>query len=302
MASSLQATFRKYNHVCDYARVGQFLIRTYRTAGDHINWLQPRWEYMHYHPLIQGVDLNAIGIWETLGEIVGVVHPEHGMGTAYFEIDPHFGALRAEMLEYAEAHVSALNNGMRRLRIYLNDRDGDFQRIALQMKYAKTGGADPMSRFVIPAPFPPISLRPGFRLKSLADDNDLHKVDRVLWRGFDHGAEPPADGIKDREFMQSAPTFRKDLHTVVEAPGGNFGSYCGMWYEPVHKIAYVEPVATDPDYRRLGLGSAAVLEGIRRCGAEGAEVAYVGSVKPFYLSMGFRQIYNCSLWQREWAE
>lgn len=44
---------------------------------------------------------------------------------------------------------------------------------------------------------------------------------------------------------------------------------------------YVEPVATDPDYRRMDLGKAAVLEGIRRCGELGAEVAYVGSVKDF---------------------
>ena len=64
---------------------------------------------------------------------------------------------------------------------------------------------------------------------------------------------------------------------VVEAPDGRFVSYCGMWYEPVHSIAYVEPVATDPDYRRMGLGRAAVMEGIRRCGALGATEAWVGS-------------------------
>ena len=73
-----------------------------------------------------------------------------------------------------------------------------------------------------------------------------------------------------------------------------------MWYEPVHRIAYVEPVATDPDYRRMGLGSAAVLEGIRRCGEEGATAAYVGTSRPFYQSLGFRQVYSCSAWQREW--
>ncbi len=99
--------------------------------------------------------------------------------------------------------------------------------------------------------------------------------------------------------MQSAPNYKKDLNVVVEAPDGNFASYCGMWYEPVHKIAMVEPVCTDPDYRRMGLGNTAVLEGIRRCGVLGATVAYVGSTQPIYLSMGFREIYNCSVWRRE---
>ena len=138
-------------------------------------------------------------------------------------------------------------------------------------------------------------------MKSLAEDNDLRKLGRALWRGFNHGDEPPDDGIEDRKFMQSAPNYRKDLNIVVEAPDGNFVSYCGMWYEPEHSIAYVEPVATDPDYRRMGLASAAVLEGIRRCGEQGATVACVGTTKPLYLSLGFRPAYSSSVWQREWT-
>ena len=88
---------------------------------------------------------------------------------------------------------------------------------------------------------------------------------------------------------------------VVEAPDGSFVSYCGMWYEPVHRIAYVEPVATDPAYRRMGLASAAILEGIRRCGELGATVACVGAIRPIYQSIGFRQVYNGSAWRRAWS-
>lgn len=297
----MKTTSRHYNHETDYEKVGRLLVRTYRTTGGHINWLRPRWEYMHYHSLIREVDLNASGVWEAHGEIVGVVHPEHDMGTAYFEIDPEHGTLKGEMLRYAEEHLSTLSDGVRRLRAYINDQDDDFQSVALEMAYMKGDGCEPVSHFAIPDPFPPIPLPAGFRLKSLAEDNDLRKVDRVLWRGFNHGDEPPRDGIRDREFMQSAPNFRKDLNIVVEAPDGNFVSYCGMWYESVHAFAYVEPVATDPDYRRMGLGSAAVLEGVRRCGAMGTKVACVGTAKPFYLSLGFRQVYNRSVWQREWT-
>ena len=93
--SRLKPTVRPYNHTADYEKINRFLVRTYRTTGGHINWLQPRWEYMHYHPHIRGVDLNSIGVWVAHGEIVGVVHPELRMGTAYFEIDPEYEALRA---------------------------------------------------------------------------------------------------------------------------------------------------------------------------------------------------------------
>lgn len=66
------------------------------------------------------------------------------------------------------------------------------------------------------------------------------------------------------------------------------------------EYAYSEPVATDPDYRRMGLGQAAVLEGLRRCGEQGAIVAYVESTQAFYQSMGFQKIYSQSKWTREW--
>jgi predicted N-acetyltransferase YhbS len=297
----MQVTVRHYDRAADYDRVGRFLVRTYRTAGEHINWLQPRWEYMHFHPLIRGVDLTTIGIWEANGEIVGAVHPEDPSGLVFFEIDPEYGALKDEMLTYAEENLSARVDGERQLRVLFNDADDDFHRTASARGYAKGEGGEPTSTFAIPSPFPAIVLPPSFRLLSLADDNDLGKVNRVLWRGFNHGDEPPDDGLQERQFMQSAPNYRKDLNIVVAAPDGKFVSYCGMWYEPVHRIAMVEPVATDPDYRRLGLGSAAVLEGIRRCGELGATVAYVGSTLPIYLSVGFRLLYRCSVWQREWT-
>ena len=302
----MQTTARCYDHDSDYDNVGDFLVRTYSTTGAHINWLQPRWEYMHYHPYIERVDLNSIGVWEDHGEIAGVIHPEHHMGTAYFQIDPDYAALKPEMLAYADKHLSAAKDGRKGLNVYINDRDDALQAVAAEMGYRKQGidhamhaGFEAMSHFLIPDPFPAIKVPNGFRLKSLAEDNDLRKLTRVIFRGFNHGNEPPDDGIEERRFMQLAPNYQKDLNIVVEAPDGGFVSYCGMWYEPVHRIAYVEPVCTDPDHRHMRLASTAVLEGIRRCGEQGATVAYVGAIRPIYLSIGFRQIYTCSAWRRE---
>ena len=291
---------RAYRHESDYERVGRFLVRTYRTEGNHINWLQPRWEYMHFHPLVREVDLSPIGIWELAGDVIGVVHPEHCMGTVYFEVDPAQADLKKEMLEYAEEHLAVAKDGVRTLRIFIQDPDSDFQRLAATMGYEKAGGGEEMTRLQIPDPFPEVTLPRGFHLKSLADDNDLWKVHSVLWRGFNHEGEPPGDGVAEREFMQSAPNFRNELNIVVESPDGRFASYCGMWYEPTHRIAYVEPVATDPDFRRMGLGKAAVMEGIRRCGEEGATIACVGSDLPIYLAIGFKLMYKQSIWHRTW--
>ncbi len=99
--------------------------------------------------------------------------------------------------------------------------------------------------------------------------------------------------------MQSGPHFRRDLTIVVEAPGGDFVAFAGTWFEPANKLAYVEPVATDPDYRRMGLGRAAVLEGLRRCAELGASVAYVGSEQKLYQSMGFERVYASCCWRKD---
>ena len=63
----------------------------------------------------------------------------------------------------------------------------------------------------------------------------------------------------------------------------------------------MEPVCTDSDYRRMGVGTAAVMEGIRRCAEEGATVAFVGSEQPFYHTMGFEKLFNIPLWAKQLA-
>ena len=82
------------------------------------------------------------------------------------------------------------------------------------------------------------------------------------------------------------------------AHDGAYASYAGMWFVPENRVAYVEPVATDPDYRRMGLARAAVSESLRRVAELGAEVAWVGSDQPLYLNIGFVPAFRMDLWVR----
>jgi len=301
----MNSTVRRYEHPADYDKVGQFLIDTYRPGDRHDNWLQPRWEYMHYHPLFDEslkIAFANTGVWESGGSIVGVVHFEHHPGRIFFQVHPDSEHLKPEMLEYAETNLSVGKPGRKRkIEIWVNDFDITFRSAAQERGYRLVDGVkDFWSVFEIRSPFPTINLPDGFRLQSLADANDLNKLHRVLHRGFDHPGEPPVDELAGRERMQSAPNYRKDLNIVAVAPDGNYASYCGMWQDHTNSIANVEPVCTDPDYRRMGLGTAVVLEGIRRCGAEGATIATVGSDQPFYMSMGFKKLFDINLWAREW--
>jgi predicted N-acetyltransferase YhbS len=70
-----------------------------------------------------------------------------------------------------------------------------------------------------------------------------------------------------------------------------------MWYDSETDYALVEPVATIPAYRKMGLGKAAVLEGVKRCGELGAKRAYVGSSQQFYYKIGFRPVPGGTFWE-----
>lgn len=289
---------RSFRNAADFGAISDFLTRHYQPGNRDGNWFQPIWEYAYTHPWFDESSLGRIGIWEDGGEVVGVVTYELRLGEAFFHTHPAYAHLKPEMLAYAEEHLCGTGeDGERYLRAYVNDFDVAFEATVVARGYRPDPPAHrPLSQFVIPEPFPPIPLPAGFRLQSLADENDLRRIDRVLHRGFNHPGEPLADGIKDRKRMQSGPHFRHDLTIVVRAPNGDYASFSGLWYDEANRFGYVEPVATDPDYRRRGLGRAAVLEGIRRCGELGATVAYVGSDQPFYLSFGFRKLFTQNCW------
>jgi predicted N-acetyltransferase YhbS len=61
----------------------------------------------------------------------------------------------------------------------------------------------------------------------------------------------------------------------------------------------VEPLATDPDYRRMGLAQAVLLEGLRRVAALGSDVAWVGSGQEFYRAIGFETMFESQLWIKD---
>lgn len=292
-------TSRAYNKEKDFDKVGDFLIRTFNNKENFQNWLQPRWEYMHYHPYFYNPDLekehNKIRIWEDDGKIVAVVNFELNLGEAYLHFNPEYSHLKGEMLDYAENFKTEFK-GRELIVVYINESDDEFKNIAKSKGFEKEEKyTDYMSVYRIPEEFPEITLPEGFKLQSLEDENDLNKANRVLWRGFNHEGEPDPD-LSGRKLMQSAPNFKNDLNIVVVAPDGNYVSYCGMWYDDVNKVSYVEPVATDPDYRKMGLGKAAVLEGVRRCGEKGADRAYVTTNKKFYLKIGFEIIFKKEAW------
>jgi len=292
-----------YNHKRDYARIKAFLTETFAPERKDKNWFPSRWEYMVYHPYSDHENYKLFGIWEDTGKIVGFVHYEMTLGEAFFQLRHGYESLKEEMFDYAVDNLKGRHkNGYQYLRPFLVDDGGTFSEIATKRGFKKLENTtESMSVFDTRKTHTDYTLLDGYRVRSLDEiGNDaVEKTAHLLWKGFNHEGEMPANQIEGRKLMVSAPNFDRRLNCVVLSPDSKFVAYAGIWHERSANAGYVEPVATHPDYRRLGLGRAAVLECIKRINElYSAESVYVGTQMNFYLSFGFKPLYTNHLWEK----
>ena len=216
--------FRQYSNQQDYQRVADFLIEHYQPGNQDGNWIEPAWEYMHAHPLLDKASLGKIGVWEDAGRVVAVAHYEWRLGEAFFQFHPAYRHLRQEMLDYAEKYLFGYTrkDGRKHLRAYVNDNDPEFIELVRSRGYEKDAEeARPTAMFEIPDPFPQASLPEGFRITTLAEECDWAKVQRVLWRGFDHPGEPPPgeEELESERRLFDTPNGRREPEDRRRSPG-----------------------------------------------------------------------------------
>lgn len=294
----MTTTFRHYTNQMrfteDFHKVFDFLVRINSERIDTPNFLWGRWEWMFSLPYLDTSCLSRIGIWEDGGQIVALATYESVIGEAYFCIDSRYGHLKCEMLDYARNNLC--KDGA--FRALISDEDKEFQRIAVGQGFRPTQKKECIAQIDISRALS-YQLPDGYTISSLADDYDLRKLQRATWRGFDHPGEPPdtEQDMLEQQIAGSGPHRNETLNMKVVAPNGDYASYCGMWHLPGTEYALVEPVCTDPTYRKLGLGKAAVLEAVKRCGKLGAKVAYVGSSQQFYYNIGFYPTSTETWWE-----
>ncbi len=295
----MPAKFRNYTQQAgiteDYHKVRNFFMRL-----GYAEFTYTRWDWMATHGYLDKSAVGRMGLWEDECEIVGVSIFDCQLGQAFCMALPGYEYLKEEMLQYAAENLSKDGE----FGITIADTDVAFQDIAARHGFIATEQKENDAVFHIDVTSTAYSLPEGFKITSMKDTYDLSQYRRILWKGFNHELDGEGEFTFTAEDEQGAreemerPNVDLDLKVAVVAPDGNFASYCGMWYDPEAGFAVVEPVATDPAYRRMGLGKAAVLEGIRRVGELGAKKAFVGSSQQFYYSIGFRPYATATIWKK----
>jgi ribosomal protein S18 acetylase RimI-like enzyme len=134
----------------------------------------------------------------------------------------------------------------------------------------------------------PVEAPPGFRLRTVGPDDFERRVavHRAAWAP----SRVTEESYRD---VTAARPYRADLDCVAEAPDGSFAASCLVWLDDENRVGELEPVGTDPAYRRRGLASAVCRFALQRLREEGATTAIVYSntpeAKALYESIGFRE-------------
>ena len=227
---------------------------------------------------------------------------DSALGSAFLLTLKGYENLKQEMLLYAIENME--KDGL--FRVLILEGDLELQNIAFE------NGLYPSQEKECEAIYPinlekiQYTLPDGFRMTSLKDEYDLYKYGQSMWKGFNHEMKEEGPFYlyweKHSENYKKAwdrPNIDLGLKLFIVAPNGDFVSHCGMWFDKKSKSALVEPVATEPAYRKMGLGKAVVLEGIKRCGELGATRAFVGTWQQFYYNIGFRPYATSTWWKKK---
>lgn len=317
----MKTIHRKYNHEKDFIKIRDLLVSAYSHFDQPINWTLERWNYARHFvvPMIgaYGKDpvtledsLEAIRywvdnthVWETSGgDIAAVLTIEHPFpGTVFFLRDIGFDGVLKEMLSIAEETL--INPEKCTLNVYICDHDPALKSVASEIGYHRLNDrSEEISEFIIQEVIPEPVLPQGFRIQSMADENDIEKRRKAFGRGFNHEDHLEWPSTFSYQELQKAPDYNPELDLYIVAPDDEYVAFCIVWWDQVNRIATLEPVGTVPNYRRMGLARAVVLEGIIRASALGAQKVIVGSGVEFYLAIGFKISSSAHFWQKEFRK
>lgn len=265
------------------------------------NWHIGRFDWMMGHPYLDKDMLSKIGIWKQDGKVVALVLGDTEYPPIYLLCDEQHGFLREAMLDYAEQAFRTQKHSDKGdwLKIVANDEDAEFIDLLKRRGYAIDDWTETVLELECDKNHPlRYELADGFTLTDYEETNDIDKVRWAIFKGFENEGDAPEDLGKPASVTCPFHYYDNSLKVYTVAPDGEFASHCGIWYNEINRIAYIEPVFTLPEYRGKGLAKAAIYEAINRCAERGAVKAVVLSDMEFYFNLGMKKTAGYHHWAK----
>ena len=140
---------------------------------------------------------------------------------------------------------------------------------------------------------PEVQLPDGFSIRSAAGEHEAELLGEVH-----NGAFGPKWGSSDYDYLKvmQTPGYDIERELIAVAPDGRFAAFAVIWFDPISHSGLFEPVGCHEDFRRLGLSTALLYEGMQRMKEQGMQVAHVGCESEpackLYTSVGFETYFE----------
>lgn len=308
--SKTEIVARTYRNDVDFAPVMCFLYEMFEKKASLENWFPDRFE--------NSLDRRAteqwaahIRVWERFDdeikpskkEIIGVANPEGSPRSYFLQVNPDYGFIECEMLEWIEAHFRTVKRnhaGKEKLTIHVLGGNSRREALLTQLGYQKSGVSDLLRMREVDQPIPKSVCPEGYEIRTVtkADYDQLAATVRLV---FGHGGWFNAEIY---ESITRCSFYVQHLDLVAIARDNTIASFCTFRIDPLSRITNLEPMGTHPDHRRRGLGKALIFEGLRRSMRHNPTLFYVGAADTLaanrlYDSTGYTKKQSYYAWCKE---
>lgn len=302
-------TTRQFQLLTDVGRVWDFMVQCY--DPDRANGpAAPFFEYAMSSSWLDKHYLSMNRLWLEGERVVAFAFYEAPCTDVYVNLRPGYEDLAGEIVEYGEKQMPrfggekafVLFSGQTALIDAVKARG--FAAECEQTEYLFDFSTSDLSR-----PLPE-----GFRFVDPGNCDPV-MLSRCFWKGFGHAERAPFENWAERvvgeewgaqrsyygvlgECLAPAPHSTHEYDVIIADGAGEYACFSGMWWVAQNRLAYMEPLCTVPEYRRMGLAEAALSAHVRRLRTLGARFM-TGGDNPFYRKIGFDREIRSQKWRRK---
>lgn len=266
-----------------YEEIHQFLLKVAdKGYNEHFHWA--RFEWMMDHSFLDEDKLTTIAVFRNhANDIVGMTTYDTVYDDRTYLIHSNLDInLLKMMVEYVIKNDSTSC-------IKINSMDDFLKEILKEYSFSLKKDESVLEfdlkksiEYEVPS---------GFAISSVDFNIDNWKYQLVIHKGFNHEGIPEK---WDDDFLKPSLNCNNKLK-VFAMNSEEYCAHCGIWYTQ-GDTAYIEPVVTIPQYRKIGLAKAVVYEALARVKELGAKRAIVLSDQEFYYKIGFEKSSTFGSW------
>lgn len=245
----------------DFDLVQDFLRETYELTKNYINWVPQRFDNRRFGPCgteYQDEEDDLVKIWEDTKESkpkIVAVTILNSSGANWINIHHNFRFLEKKLILWIE------NQAKEHINFYVLENDQIKNDLLLEFGYENLGCVEYTRTRPIDLSISDYELPKGYTIKNVNINKDFVKYRQVIGSVFPH-----CNKMIEKLFNNytKASFYNPELDIIAVAPDKGFAAFCTIRFDPISKIAKLEPVGTHPNHRRLGLSKAVIIEGLKR--------------------------------------